>query len=265
MLCVDLSLNERRELAAVCRVSAAPVLSGNIFCGHCGARMIITTNGKKYHRQDGGVTITPRTRYICYNKTRHSHLCDGQTGYTVRKLDAVVESVVHSLFQQLSDAPKDAVIAERYANQIAEQRAQLITAKAALQACTAEILEYEAEVIKVIRGESKLNPDLLNKMYEDAKAKASDAGENVRAIEARIEAGEKMKDSLSQQYDTMSTWADMYDGCDMEAKKMIVSRIMKSVKVRRDYEIEIDLTVDCEALGLSADVCDVQDITDKAG
>jgi hypothetical protein len=35
------------------------LLSGNIFCGHCGARLTLTTNGKKYQRKDGGVTVTP--------------------------------------------------------------------------------------------------------------------------------------------------------------------------------------------------------------
>jgi hypothetical protein len=49
----------------------------------------------------------------------------------------------------------------------------------------------------------------------------------------------------------MRTWADMYDECDMETKKMILSRIMNTVKVKRGYEIEIDLTVDCEELGIS--------------
>ena len=42
----------------------------------------------------------------------------------------------------------------------------------------------------------------------------------------------------------------MYDECGMETKKMILSYIMKSVRVSRDYEIEIDLTVDIEQLGL---------------
>ena len=40
------------------------------------------------------------------------------------------------------------------------------------------------------------------------------------------------------------------DECDMETKKMILSRIMRSIKVSRDYEIEIEMTVDCEQLGL---------------
>jgi DNA invertase Pin-like site-specific DNA recombinase len=226
------------------------LLSGNIFCGHCGARLIVTTNGKKYHRKDGEVTVTPRTRYVCYNRTRHSHLCDGQTGYTVSKLDAIVETIVRYLFEQLNDVPKDAVIAQRYANRIAECQMQLTAAKAALQANTAEVLEYEAEVIKVIRGESKLNSDLLNKLYEDAKVKAADTEQCVKRLEAQIQSGEQMKDSLSRQYDNLRTWADMYDDCDMETKKMILSRMMKGVRVKRDYEIEIDLTIDCEHLGV---------------
>ena len=59
-----------------------------------------------------------------------------------------------------------------------------------------------------------------------------------------------MRASLKRQFEEMSTWADMYDSCDMETKKMIVSRIMKSVKVKRDYEVEIDLTFDIENLDL---------------
>jgi cell division septum initiation protein DivIVA len=110
-------------------------------------------------------------------------------------------------------------------------------------------LEYEAEVIKIIRGESKLNPDLLNKLYEDAKVKAADAEQGVKQLEDQIQDGEKMKDSLSQQFDNLRTWADMYDECDMETKKMILARIMEAVRVRRDYEIEIDFTVDFEKIG----------------
>ncbi len=132
----------------------------------------------------------------------------------------------------------------------------LESAKATLQTHTTDVLTYEAEVIKVIRGESKLNPDLLNKLHEDAKAKVNEAEQAVKNLEAQIHTSEQMKESLSRQFDnirTIRTWADMYDECDMETKKMIVSRIIKAVKVTRDYEIEIDLTVDCEQLGITTE------------
>lgn len=147
--------------------------------------------------------------------------------------------------------PKDAVITERNASRIAEYQMQLTKARAALQAHTAEGLEYESEVIKIICGDSKLNPDLLNKLYEDAKAKTTEAEQIVKRLEIKIQDGETMRDSISQQFDAMRTWADMYDECGMETKKMILPRIFSSIRVKRDYEIEIDLTVNCEQLGVA--------------
>ena len=44
----------------------------------------------------------------------------------------------------------------------------------------------------------------------------------------------------------------MYDCCDKETKKMILSRIMRSVRVSRDYNIEIDLNIDFEHLDMKA-------------
>ena len=41
----------------------------------------------------------------------------------------------------------------------------------------------------------------------------------------------------------------MYDVCGMETKKMILARIMRAVKVSRDYRIEIDMAFDIEQFG----------------
>jgi len=179
---MSLRSTQKEERTVPLNTKGSSLLSGNVFCGYCGARLTVTTNGKKYHRKDGEVTVTPRTRYVCYNKTRHKHLCDGQTGYTVSKLDNMGNEVVHQLFDRLNDLPKESIIEERYAEQIAECQMNLTNAKAAYQAHSAEMMEYEAEVLKVIRGESKLNSDLLNKLYEEAKEKAAQSGQAVRSL-----------------------------------------------------------------------------------
>ena len=41
-------------------------------------------------------------------------------------------------------------------------------------------------------------------------------------------------------------WAEMYDNCTFEAKKMIVAQFVKAVHVRRDYEIDIEFNVSFE-------------------
>lgn len=62
-----------------------------------------------------------------------------------------------------------------------------------------------------------------------------------------------MRATLSQQFDNIKTWSDMYDECGIETKKMILSHIMSAVRIKRDYEVEIDLTVACEELGVCLD------------
>jgi len=230
--------------------TGSSLLSGNIFCGHCEARLVVTTNGKKYHRKDGEVTITPRTRYVCYNKTRYKELCDGQTGYTVSKLDKLIDEVVRSLFDRFEDLPKESIIEERYNAKTVEVERQLTQAEATSRTQMAEVATYEAEVIKVIRGESKLDGELLSKLHEGAKEKAAHAEQVVLELREKLKNSEDMKLSLSKHFDNMKTWADMYIECEIETKKMILSHIMQKVRVRRDYEIEIDLTVDVEQFGL---------------
>ena len=177
-------------------------------------------------------------------------MCDGQTGYTVSKLDGVIESVVRSLFAQLNDLPKEAIVEERYAERIAESRMALTKAKATLQAHTAEVLEYETEVIKVIRGESKLSTDLLNKLYDEAKEKSLESEKQVRQLEENLKNSEQMKMELSEQFCNIQNWSELYDTCDMDTKKMILSRLFKCVHVKQDYAVEIELTASCEQLGI---------------
>ena len=51
---------------------------------------------------------------------------------------------------------------------------------------------------------------------------------------------------LRQEYDRLLTWADLFDTCSFEAKKMIAAQFVKAVRISRDYNIEIDFNVSFE-------------------
>ena len=53
-------------------------------------------------------------------------------------------------------------------------------------------------------------------------------------------------ENLRQEYDRLLTWADLFDTCSFEAKKMIVAQFVKAVRVSRDYNIEIAFNVSFE-------------------
>ena len=77
--------------------------------------------------------------------------------------------------------------------------------------------------------------------------------EHTVAKPEKSENGTQVKASLYKQFDDIGTWSDMYDECDSESKKMILSRLIQPVKVKRDYEIEIEFAIDFHQLGVVFD------------
>ena len=96
------------------------LLAGNVFCGHCGSRLALTTNGKAYPCKEDAHRIVKRVRYICYGKTRKQTECDGQTGYTAHILDGIIDKVVRPIFERMKAIPKVkssiSVIVKRWKN-----------------------------------------------------------------------------------------------------------------------------------------------------
>ena len=97
--------------------------------------------------------------------------------------------------------------------------------------------------MKVICRESKLNRDLLNSLVSETEEAILQFKEAVSMAEKEYSALLESADSLRKEYDRLLSWADLYDGCSFEAKKMIVSQLIKAVRVGRDYNIEIDFNV----------------------
>ena len=86
------------------------LLAGNVFCGHCGSRLALTTNGKAYPCKEDARRIVKRVRYICYGKTRKQTECDGQTGYTAHILDGIIDKVVRQIFERMKAIPKSEIV-----------------------------------------------------------------------------------------------------------------------------------------------------------
>ena len=238
---------DHKERTVPLNTKGSTLLSGNVFCGHCGARLTLTTNGKRYVRKsDGEVTITPKMRYVCYNKTRHPHLCDGQTGYTSKKLDGMVEQIVRHIFAQLKDSPKDELIEAKHAKHLEDCRANLARARLELQESSAELAEYEAEVIKAIRGTSKFSQALLSRLQSETEERTKQAKQAVNHYEEELSNSEKRLDSLRSEHVALLSWADIFDSSSIDAKKMILTHIINAVRVKRDYELDVELHVSCE-------------------
>ena len=122
-----------------------------------------------------------------------------------------------------------------------------------------ELKDYQAETIKVIRGQSNLSRELLNTLVEDAER---ERGDLLAAVEAaRQELQEYLDSSAVEQkkFEKLKSWADLYDSCNFATKKMIVHQFIKSVYVYKDYTIEVEFNVSFEEFKALAAECEEPD------
>jgi hypothetical protein len=95
------------------------LMSGIAFCAHCGGHLCLTTNVKTYKKADGTMGKSKRIRYRCYNKSRKVRDCDGQTEYTMEKLDGIITAVLLKLFESIKAVPEGELIEKRYQKELA--------------------------------------------------------------------------------------------------------------------------------------------------
>ncbi len=219
------------------------LLVGNIFCAHCGSRLNVTTNVKT---TASGKEVV-RLRYVCYGRKHKQVECNGQTGYDMFKIDNAVENLVHQIFQRMQGIPRKEIIQGRYQQKLSELKALAQAAQTEFSKAEKDLNTLKAEVVKAIRGESAFSQELLSDIIKQAEEKCLQLSQHWQAAEASYQQSSITMKELEKQYDAIMSMAEMYDGATLEAKKMIVSRIIQRVDVAKGYQLKVTIYPEFQA------------------
>ena len=222
------------------------LLVGNVYCGHCGGRLTLTTSGRKRVRKDGTILRETRARYQCHYNIRHPGECDGQSGYGVDKLDKLVDQIIRIQLGRIQNAPPQELIEKQQAKELELIKSKLKLLNDQYRQKQREYQDLRAETIKVVQGTSRLNVDLLNSLVDETSDQIKQLEQQIQATTTELEETLRDASQVLQEYDQLIGWAEMYDNCTFEARKMIVAQFVKAVRVRRDYEIDIEFNVSFE-------------------
>ncbi len=219
------------------------LLSGNVFCGHCGARLHLSTASKYYTKVDGTKVKKPRVRYVCYGKTRKITPCEGQSAYIQHKLDSMVEKLVKEIFDRIKGVPKSTIINSRYKEELTVRKANLKRTQSEYAKELEKLNKLKAEVVKSIQGESAFSQSMLAGLVEDSEIKCESLKAQCEKAESEVESSKSLIKDLNEQYDEIISWSSLYDSTSIEAKKMIVNSMIKRVDVYRNYELNVELNM----------------------
>lgn len=244
---IEERINEKREERTTpLNTSGQSLLSGNVFCGHCGGRLVLTTNGKVVRLANGEIKGVKRIRYICYNKTRRRLECDGQTGYTMHLLDDAVIQVLHQIFDRMSVVPDNMIVGNAQDRHMTELRTEIKRVKAENAKANTEYESLKAEVVKAVQGKSKMPVDILSELVNESRDKVLATSERLVTLMAELERGNEKATEMKNELSRIRTWSEIFDESNMEVKKMITSYIIKRVNVFKDYKLDIELNLDIQ-------------------
>lgn len=218
------------------------LLAGKVYCGHCGGVLCLTTSGRRRRKSDG--TLAPaRVRYSCFYKVRHKNECDGQSGYSRDKLDHMVDQIIRLTFQEIKAISKGELLSAQSKRQQAALQVTIKQLTAQIQAKQREQEDLKRETIRVIRGESKLTDELLGELIESNRIQLQEMEDAVQAKEDELRKITEGNQALEAEYNRIMSWADLYDQCPIGTKKMIISTLIQSVRVFRDYKLQIKFNI----------------------
>lgn len=222
------------------------LLSGKVFCGHCGARLNLTTSGKYTSLAKKMPKNSKRRRYVCYGKTRKQTDCDGQTGYTAHILDDIIDKMLHEIFKQLGSISKQDLLNKQFAKDMNTGQIVLKQAKQNYLKASQELAVLKKEVLKALQGESSFSPEILNQMLIEAEQKESTYRQMYEEEVKNYADEENIRQGWGQKYDEVISYAQMYEFAEFETKKMIISTLIERIEVSRDYQVKVTFNVTLE-------------------
>lgn len=157
-----------------------------------------------------------------------------------------MDQIVRIQLAQIKQAPPQALLKKQRTQELKQAQAKVKQLQDQYQQKERDYQALRAETIKVIQGTSHLNVDLLNSLISETEAQLESLKTQMQAAEMELQRNTTESDLVNQEYTQLMDWADLYDNCSIEAKKMILSQFVKAVHVKRGYELDIEFNVSFE-------------------
>ena len=243
---------EKKQIARTTKGST--LLSGNIYCAHCGQKMVSTSYVDKYDRTDGSQYKVRRQRYICTNKAMKRGECDGQSAYVAHRIDGAVLATLRDYLAKIKSTPKDIALEKRYKSEISEYKRKQTKIEKEIDKLKRQVVELSAEIGRSLLGESRFTPDMLSASIDNTNTLLNKKEIELNDIKYKLTNQQIAMGKLDFYYSQFKTWAEEFDNSTMEQKKMIACQLIREINISRGYEIEIVFDINYEQFILTGNL-----------
>ena len=217
------------------------LLSGIMFCGHCGGRLTSIVYRERYTRKDGTEYDRSQLKYLCYHKSRGLCKCDGQSTYVAERVDAAVVELIHQMFGSIKDAPDEGDIQKRFAKESASSKAQQTKLNLELKKNSDQLLKLQDEIGATLTGDSVYTPEQLSTAIKTVETRIVNIKDEIERLQNEVNCKKASLEQIRPMFEQFVRWAQEFDTCTIEQKKMIISRLVTRIELNKDYELSVEL------------------------
>lgn len=212
------------------------LLIGLLRCGECGYAFM--TSGSKKKLLDG--SISDYRYYKCASSRSFNDCTAHKKSY---KQNAIEEPVLNSIFNFLDEFERkdftEAIKKKNIKNQEKEIK-QLRVCEQNINDINKELDVLKGEIVKSLEGKSNFPPDLLNELIEEKQSKKDELLNKQCELETIIAQKSIDEKDYEKVKNMIPVWKEEFMNAEIEIKKMLLSEIIKEIRVYND-RIEIDL------------------------
>jgi site-specific DNA recombinase len=215
------------------------LFTGFAYCGYCGHRLKADYSVKKTPLKNGGVYIYNQRRYCCHygknNKTGHETVYFSAIKYEKEVEDYVfetVEKIQVGLYADKFKKEQHALLIKmvKELNDLQKQKSNL----------EIELNVLNDEVVNALMGKGKFKPELLAKLIEQKEKEIDQIKDLIDKKTEEVKSKENELNDLDKLQIELDGWREKYEKSDINAKKVMMSRVIKKIEFKRD---QINLTL----------------------
>ncbi len=232
---------EKRQIAL--RTKGKAMLSGNIFCAHCGGRLTTIRYQDTYKRADGSLYKVDQIKYSCYHKSRKLCECDGQTTYQAVQVDEIVSQIIRKIFAGMSGTPEAEQLEEIFKRQVTANQTEQKRLSLKLKKDKEQLEKLQQEIGKALMGDSFYSSEDLASAIQGLKSRIAEADSELQKLKAEETQKRQRMEMITPEYLRFKSWADEFDHASLEEKKMISCQMFRRIEVGRGYQVSVEMNM----------------------
>ena len=152
------------------------------------------------------------------------------------------------MFQSIKNSPDEAELKKSIERSAAESKAAQDLLNLELQKNSDQLITLHNQVSATLNGDGVYTTEQLSTAIRTVEARIYSIRDKIEELQSEVDYKRVSLDQMKPMFEQLLSWAQAFDNSSIAQKKMIISHMLSSIKLYKDYKIVIELNEDYKYL-----------------